>query len=97
MKFLNVVKDFKDKNEYLSYRNNMLNEAEQLMNDGKLEESNAKLKDVEELDEDFKNHAETKANLTALSGSGIKPKTDITNLAGTSLVDKTDKNITNDI
>ena len=97
MKFLNVVKDFKDKNEYLSYRNNMLNEAEQLMNDGKLEESNAKLKDVEELDEDFKNHAETKANLTALSGSGIKPKTDITNLAGTSLVDKTDKNITNNI
>ena len=98
MKFVNVVRDFKDKNEYLAYRNNMLNEAEQLMNDGKLEESNAKLKDVEELDKDFANHAETKANLTALSG--VKPHNYVTNFSNNIsvpgiLVDKVDGTVQN--
>lgn len=69
MKFMNVVKKFGSKKEYLDYRKNMLDEAEQLVNDGNIEESNAKLADVKELDEDFEAFAETKANIAALNGS----------------------------
>ena len=50
MKFMNVVKKFGSRKEYVDYRKNMLDEAEQLINDGKVEESNAKLADIKELD-----------------------------------------------
>lgn len=69
MKFMNVVKKFGSRKEYVDYRKNMLDEAEQLINDGKVEESNAKLADIKELDEDFEAFAEAKANIAALNGT----------------------------
>lgn len=84
MKFMNVVKKFKGKEEYLNYRKTMLDEAEQMINEGKIEEGNAKLEDVKELDEDFEAFAQTKANLAALSGA--QPQVNLENLMGNSSV-----------
>lgn len=87
MKFMNVVKKFKGKEEYLNYRKTMLDEAEQMINEGKIEEGNAKLEDVKELDEDFEAFAQTKANLAALSGA--QPQVNLENLMGNSSVQGT--------
>ncbi len=84
MKFMNVVKKFRGKEEYLNYRKTMLDEAEQMINEGKIEEGNAKLEDVKELDEDFEAFAQTKANLAALSGA--QPQVNLENLMGNSSV-----------
>lgn len=87
MKFMNVVKKFKGKEEYLNYRKTMLDEAEQMINEGKIDEGNAKLEDVKELDEDFEAFAQTKANLAALSGA--QPQVNLENLMGNSSVQGT--------
>lgn len=84
MKFMNEVKKFRGKEEYLNYRKTMLDEAEQMINEGKIEEGNAKLEDVKELDEDFEAFAQTKANLAALSGA--QPQVNLENLMGNSSV-----------
>lgn len=84
MKFMNVVKKFRGKEEYLNYRKTMLDEAEQMINECKIEEGNAKLEDVKELDEDFEAFAQTKANLAALSGA--QPQVNLENLMGNSSV-----------
>ena len=87
MKFMNVVKKFKGKEEYLNYRKTMLDEAEQMINEGKIDEGNEKLEDVKELDEDFEAFAQTKANLAALSGA--QPQVNLENLMGNSSVQGT--------
>ncbi|MBO6143599.1 MAG: phage major capsid protein [Lachnospira sp.] len=84
---MNVVKKFKGKEEYLNYRKTMLDEAEQMINEGKIDEGNAKLEDVKELDEDFEAFAQTKANLAALSGA--QPQVNLENLMGNSSVQGT--------
>lgn len=84
MKFMNVVSKFKNKEEYQVYRKNMLDEAEQLINDGKIEESNAKMEDIKELDEDYENFAQMKANLASLNG--MQPIVNLANITGASTV-----------
>jgi len=73
-----------DKKEYLEKRQNLINEAENLINEGKVEEANAKMEEVKQLDNQWKEIAKAQANLNALN----EPKgINITNLAGTRGVD----------
>src|SRR5690606_42120466 len=73
-----------NKKEYLEKRQNLINEAEKLINEGKVEEANAKMEEVKQLDNQWEEIAKAQANLNALN----EPKgINITNLAGTRGVD----------
>jgi len=73
-----------NKKEYLEKRQNLINEAENLINEDKIEEANAKMEEVKQLDNQWEEIAKAQANLNALS----EPKgINITNLAGTRGVD----------
>ena len=58
-----------NKEKYLELRNGLYTEAEALINEGKLEEGQAKMADIEKLDNDFENSAKALANLNALKDS----------------------------
>ena len=57
--------------EYEAKRQTLINEAETLINDGKVEEANKKMDNVTELDQSFETEAKAAANLKALSQSPI--------------------------
>lgn len=57
--------------EYEAKRQTLINEAETLINDGKVEEANKKMDNVTELDQNFEAEAKAAANLKALSQSPI--------------------------
>jgi len=63
--------------EYVAKREAMKNEAQELINAGKVDEANAKINAIEKLDEQFSNEAKAEANLKAL---GEIPQ--IVNLSG---------------
>lgn len=69
MKFMNVVKKFGSKKEYVDYRTTMADEAQQLINDGKIDEGNTKMEDIKELDNDYEDFAQAQANLNALNNN----------------------------
>ena len=52
--------------EYAAKRTKLLNEAQNLLNENKLEESNAKMAEIETLDQQFSNEATAAANKRAL-------------------------------
>ena len=56
-----------NKKKYLEIRAAMLNEAQKLINQGKIEEAAAKRKEIEKLDADFEEAAKEQANLDALN------------------------------
>lgn len=73
-----------NKKEYLEKRQGLINEAENLINEGKIEEANAKMEEVKQLDNQWEEIAKAQANLNALN----EPKgINITNLAGMRGVD----------
>ncbi|MBO5032163.1 MAG: phage major capsid protein [Lachnospiraceae bacterium] len=53
----------------ISYRNQMLDEAEALLNDGKLDEYNAKMEDIKTFDNEYEEYTTQKANIEALKGA----------------------------
>jgi HK97 family phage major capsid protein len=55
--------------KYLKQRNAFLKEIENLIEEGKTEDADAKMKEVEALDEKWENTKKATANLTALKGS----------------------------
>lgn len=74
-----------NKKEYLEKRQNLINEAENLINDGKVEEANAKMEEVKQLDNQWEEIAKAQVNLNALNDSN--KGLDITNLTGDKGVD----------
>lgn len=58
-----------NKEKYLEQRNALLGEIESLIAEGKTEEADAKMKEVEALDEKWENVKKATANLNALKGS----------------------------
>ncbi len=60
-----------NREQYLAQRKAMLDEAQKLVDSGKLEESAAKAKAIEDLDNQFENVAKAQANLNALSGRAV--------------------------
>lgn len=55
------------KNEYLDKRNGLYNEAEALINEGKIEDADAKMAEITNLDNDFDKQAKAMASLAAMS------------------------------
>lgn len=68
MKFAEI-KNFKNNDDYVAFRNEMLDNAEALLNDGKMEEYKALVEDVKTLENEYKEFAESKANLDALKNA----------------------------
>ena len=58
-----------NKEKYIEQRNALLKEIENLIEEGKTEDADAKMKEVEALDEKWENVKKATANLTALKGS----------------------------
>ena len=71
--------------EYLAKRELLMNEAKQLLNEGKLEEVKAMKQEIENLDETFEKAAKEEANLNALEGrvKTIDPKNQSVTAHGT--------------
>lgn len=84
-----------NKEKYLEMRTAMLDEAQNLINEGKIEEAAAKRKEIEKLDVDFEEASKEQANLDALNKEN-ENVTDMKNLSveegGLKAVDKTEKN-----
>ena len=59
------------KKEYEEKRQNLINEAEALINESKIDDANKKMDEVKQLDEDFENEAKAHANLRALSSAPV--------------------------
>ena len=82
-----------NKKEYLEKRQNLINEGENLINEGKIEEANAKMEEVKELDNKWEEITKAQANLNALNDN--TKITDITaqslNVKGTKEVDTIQK------
>src|SRR5690606_2215967 len=74
-----------NKKESLEKRQGATNEAENLINNGKIEEANAKMEEVKKLDNQWEKIAKAQANLNSLNDSN--KGLDITNLAGDKGVD----------
>ena len=92
-----------EKEKYLEMRNGLYNEAEKLINEGKIEEGQAKMQEITDLDNKFDNEATALANLNALKDN-VKV-TDIQNksinVPGAQVLDSTnnvtEENFTNSI
>jgi len=68
-----------NREQYLQLRNGLYNEAEVLINEGKIEEANAKMTEITELDNKFEEESKAMANLNAL-----KDNVKVTNLSNNS-------------
>jgi HK97 family phage major capsid protein len=55
-----------NKEKYLELRNGLYTEAENLINEGKLQEGQSKMQEIQDLDNKFENEAKALANLNAL-------------------------------
>lgn len=69
-----------NREKYLEMRAAMLEEAQNLINQGKIEEAAAKRKEIEKLDVDFEEASKEQANLDALNNEG-EAVTDMKNLS----------------
>ena len=69
-----------EKEKYLEMRNGLYNEAEKLINEGKIEEGNKKIQEITDLDNKFEDEAKALANLNAM-----KDKAVVTNLNNSSV------------
>lgn len=79
-----------DRELYLQNRNNLMEEAQNLINQGKVEEANAKMQEVEVLDKAFEDSTKAQANMNALKDKTIVA--DISNrgvIVGGTVIDKT--------
>lgn len=84
-----------NKEKYLEMRAAMLDEAQNLINEGKIEEAATKRKEIEKLDADFEEASKEQANLDALNTED-EAVTDMKNLSvnegGLKAVEKLEKN-----
>ena len=80
---------FKSYEDYKNQRAELMNAAQTLLNDGKMEDFAAKTKEVEELDSKWDEYAKAQADLNALAGTQ-KPQVNVLDLAnGNGLVGAT--------
>lgn len=93
-----------EKERYLEMRNGLYTEAENLINEGKIDEGNAKMQEIKDLDTKFENEAAAMANLNALNK--VSKVTNIQKMSkqieGGSVIDSTsnsneEENFTNSI
>ena len=58
---------FKNKEDYLTQRQAIIDEAQNLINEGKIDEANKKTEEVNGLDEAFEAYAKAQANISSLN------------------------------
>ena len=68
---------FKNYEEYKAHRDALIAKAETAMNEGKTEDYNAAVKEVEELDKQFDEFKERKAAVEAMKGAVKPPLSDV--------------------
>lgn len=73
MKFMNVIKKFKSHQDYLDYRNGLLDEAEKLLSDGDMDGYKEKVEDVKAFDDEYASFQEEQANMDSLRGAHAAP------------------------
>lgn len=83
---------FKNYQEYMELRNEMIEEANNLLNEGNIEASNAKQEEIKQLDNDWDEYAKAQANLNALNNA--KPAV---NVLRNGVVDTFNSNANDDI
>lgn len=83
-----------NKTDYLAKRKTLIDEAQKLIDEGKLDESKAKMKEVEDLDNKFEAEAKAQANLNALNNApkAVNVVDRGVNMAGGTVVDTLEKN-----
>ncbi|HBM74711.1 MAG TPA: phage major capsid protein [Clostridiaceae bacterium] len=83
-----------NKTDYLAKRKTLIDEAQKLIDEGKLDESKAKMKEVEDLDNKFEAEAKAQANLNALNNApkAVNIVDRGVNTAGGTVVDTLEKN-----
>lgn len=67
-----MKRKFKNHADYKAQRDALIDAAEKLLNEGKMEDYKAKVEEVKELDADFETWAEAQANIVAMKGA-VKP------------------------
>lgn len=74
---------FKNEEDYKRQRQAFVDAAQGLIDCGKIEDANAKMKDVEELDAAYADFSTAQANLRAMSDTGRTAPKIVTNMSGT--------------
>lgn len=69
-----------NREEYLKSRNSLYNEAQKLIDEGKIEEANQKMKEIQDLDNKFELEAKAQANLNALENNISIPAPIVNNI-----------------
>lgn len=69
MKFMNVIKKFKNQNDAVEYRNSMLDKAEEHLNAGNMDAYNAQMEDINTFDTEYQQYTEAQANMAAMRGA----------------------------
>lgn len=87
-----------NKEQYLQLRNGLYNEAEGLINEGKIDEANTKMTEIKDLDNKYEQEAKAAANLNALKdNTKIKNiANNSINVAGATVLDSTNNTTTED-
>ena len=68
---------------YTSQRNQLLTDAQQLIDAGKMEDANAKMEEIKALDAKYDEEAKLQANLNALTGAKVPGLQAMTGVAET--------------
>ena len=69
MKFMNVIKKFKNQQDVVNFRDSLLDKAEELLNSGEMEQYKEQMEDVKTFDNEYKEYIEAQANMAALRGT----------------------------
>ena len=69
MKFMNVIKKFKNQQDVMNFRDSLLDKAEELLNSGEMEQYKEQMEDVKTFDNEYKEYIEAQANMAALRGT----------------------------
>lgn len=88
-----------NKEQYLQLRNGLYNEAEGLINEGKIDEANAKMTEIKDLDNKYEQEAKAAANLNALKDNSkiTNIANNSRNVAGATVLDTTNNTATEDL
>ena len=88
-----------NKEQYLQLRNGLYNEAESFINEGKIEEANAKMTEIKDLDNKYEQEAKAAANLNALKDNSkiTNIANNSRNVAGAVVLDNTNNTTTEDL
>ena len=96
MKFMNVIKKFKNHQDYVDYRNELIDAAAAILENGELEEYKAALEEVKLYDQEYQDFQNEQANITAIRNGAQAPNV-LTATHVNGVVDTFNNSIDNDL